>query len=139
MIWMAVQFKDFYRDYLTDYRNRSAFWFNGNHPGAFGPIVQDHRPGDARLIYLSESLPWIRQHWKLYLIRTGRIDLLQRTVYFSLEHLDLRSVRPGSVLLTGWDDPVSRAFAKTTAVTMAGVTSDRDGSISFVRYERAPD
>src|SRR5258706_14524438 len=90
MIWMAVQFKDFYRDYLTDYRNRSAFWFNGNHPGAFGPIVQDHRPGDARLIYLSESLPWIRQHWKLYLIRTGRIDLLQRTAYFSLAHLDRR-------------------------------------------------
>jgi hypothetical protein len=138
MIWMAVQFKDFYRDYLTDYRNRSAFWFNGNHPGAFAPIVRDHPPGDERLIYLSESLPWIRQHWKLYLLRTGRTDLLSRTVYFSLERLDLGSVRPGSVLLTGWDDPVSRAFAKMSAVKMAGVTTDLDGSVSFVRFERAP-
>jgi 4-amino-4-deoxy-L-arabinose transferase-like glycosyltransferase len=138
MIWMAIQFTDFYRDYLTDFRRRSAFWFDGNHPGAFEPIVREYRPGDTRLIYLSESLPWIRQHWKLYLLRTGRMDLMPRTVYFSLDHLDLGGVRPGSVLLAGWDDPVSRAFAKTSAVKMAGVTSDRDGSISFVRYERAP-
>jgi 4-amino-4-deoxy-L-arabinose transferase-like glycosyltransferase len=138
MIWMAVQFKDFYHDYLTAYRNRSAFWFNGNHPGAFEPIVRDYRPGDPRIIYLSESLPWIRQHWKLYLLRTGRMDLLPRTMYFSLEHFDLASVRPGSVLLAGWDDPVSRAFARTNAVTIAGVTTDLDGSISFVRFERAP-
>jgi hypothetical protein len=139
MIWMAVQFKDFYRDYLTDYRSRSAFWFNGNHPGAFEPIVRDYRPGDTRLVYMSETLPWIRQHWKLYLLRTGRTDLLPRTVYFSLEHLDLNGVQPGSVLLTGWDDAVSRAFVKTSAVALAGVTSDPDGAISFMRFERAPD
>ena len=138
LIWMAIQFKGFYRDYLTDYRSRSAFWFNGNHPGAFAPIVRDDPPGDGKIIYLSESLPWIRQHRKLYLLSTGRMDLLPRTVYFSLEHLDLGSVRPGSVLLTGWDDPVSRAFAKMSAVKMVGVTTDRDGSISFARFERAP-
>jgi 4-amino-4-deoxy-L-arabinose transferase-like glycosyltransferase len=137
MIWMAVQFKDFYRDYMTDYRARSAFWFNGNHPGAFAPIVQDHPAGGTARIYLSESLPWVRQHWKLYLLRTGRMDLLPRTVYFSPDRLDLASVRPGSVLLTGWDDQVSRAFAKSSAVTMAGVTTDLDGSVSFVRFERA--
>ena len=137
MIWMGVQFKDFYRDYMTDYRCRSAFWFNGNHPGAFEPIVRDHPPGGTTLIYLSETLPWVRQHWKLYLLRTGRMDLLPRTVYFSLERLDLGNVRPGSVLLTGWDDPASRAFAQTSAVKMAGVTSNPDGSISFARFERA--
>ena len=83
LVWMGVQFNDFYRDYLTDYPRRSSFWFDGNHPGAFEPIVRAHPRDDRRLIYLSESLPRVREHWKLYLLGHGRKDLLGRTVYFS--------------------------------------------------------
>ncbi len=43
----------------------------------------DDPPGDGKIIYLSESLPWILQHWKLYLLSTGRMDLLPLTVVSS--------------------------------------------------------
>ena len=82
-VWMAVQFNGFYRDYLTDYPLRASFWFDGNHPGAFEPIVRQHPRDDRRLIYLSDGLPRIREHWKLYLLGQGRIDLLARTVFFN--------------------------------------------------------
>ena len=135
-IWMAVQFDGFYRDYLTAYRVRSAFWFHGNHPGAFEPIVREYPPGDPRLIYLSDGLPWIRQHWKLYLLRRGRTDLLARTVYFTLRDLDLTGVRPGSVLLTGAGDPVERELLKMSAVRAVAQVAEPDGSLSFTRFER---
>jgi 4-amino-4-deoxy-L-arabinose transferase-like glycosyltransferase len=144
-IWMAVQFNGFYRDYLTGYRVRSAFWFNGNHPGAFEPIVQHYppfpkggrpAPGDPEFIYLSDGLPWIRQHWKLYLIMRGRTDLLTRTVYFTPHGFDLTGVTPGSVLLTGANDPAERELLKTAGVRTVAHTVEPDGSFSFTRFER---
>ncbi len=63
-VWMAVQFDGFYRDYMTDYPIRASSWFDGNHPGAFEPLVRQHPRDDRRLIYLSSGLPRIREHWE---------------------------------------------------------------------------
>ena len=136
LIWMTVQFNGFYRDYLTDYRKRAGFWFDGNHPGAFEPLVDQHAPDDRRFIYVSERLPRIREHWKLYLLSRRRIDLLKRTVFFSQQDLQLAAVRPGSLLLTGADDPVERAFLKMDAVRPVTQVTDPDGSPSFTIFER---
>jgi hypothetical protein len=134
-VWMAYQFQGFYRDYQTHYRVRSAFWFNGNHPGAFAPIVRDYGPGDPRPVYLFDGLPWIREHWRLYLLQHGRTDLLARTVYFRLEDLDLAKIRTGSLLLTGWDDAASRALTNMNGVHLVAQTVEPDGTIAFVRFE----
>jgi hypothetical protein len=134
--WMAVQFDGFYRDYLTAYRVRSAFWFHGNHPGAFAPIVGLYPRADSRLVYLSDGLPRIREHWKLYAISRGRPDLLARTVYFTQQSLHLTDVRPGSVLLTGADDAAERSFLKMSAVKAIAHTVEPDGSPSFTLFER---
>jgi hypothetical protein len=136
LVWMAVQFKDFHREYLTAYPTTAAFWFDGNHPGAFEPLVSQHPPSDQRFIYLSNTLPRIKDHWKLYLYRRGRPELLKRTIYFSREDLRLSAVRPGSLLLTGVDDPVERAFRKMPAVKPVEQITEPDGTPSFTIFER---
>jgi 4-amino-4-deoxy-L-arabinose transferase-like glycosyltransferase len=136
LVWMIVQFDGFYRDYLTDYRKRAAFWFDGNHPGAFEPLVRQHAPDDPRFIYLSTGLPRVKDHWKLYLLSRGRTDLLKRTVFFTQQDLQLAFVKPGSLLLTGADDPVERSFLKMEAVTVVAHITDPDGSPSFTLFER---
>jgi hypothetical protein len=135
-VWMAVQFDGFYRDYLTDYPIRASFWFDGNHPGAFDPIISQHPRSDRRLIYLSSGLPRIREHWKLYLLNQGRIDLLARTVFFNQQDFRLAAVRPGSLLLTGADDPVERSFQKMVAVQAVSHITEPDGTPSFTIFER---
>jgi 4-amino-4-deoxy-L-arabinose transferase-like glycosyltransferase len=136
VVWMGVQFKDFYREYLTAYPTMAAFWFDGNHPGAFEPLVSQHPPSDPRFVYLSNALPRVKDHWKLYLLRRGRRDLLKRTIYFSQEDLQLSAIRPGSLLLTGADDPVERAFRKMPAVKVIERITEPDGSPSFTIFER---
>jgi 4-amino-4-deoxy-L-arabinose transferase-like glycosyltransferase len=135
-VWMTVQFDGFYRDYLTAYPIRASFWFDGNHPGAFEPIVSQHTRDDRRFIYLSLGLPRIKDHWKLYLLRRGRMDLLKRTVFFAQEDIQLAAVRPGSVLLTGAGDPVERSFLKMAAVKVVAHITEPDGSPSFTIFER---
>jgi hypothetical protein len=135
-VWMIVQFNGFYRVYLTDYPTMAGFWFDGNHPGAFDPIIDQHLPNDPRFIYFSKSLPRIKDHWKLYLFRRGRADLLKRTIYFSREDLRLYGIRPGSLLLTGVDDPVERAFRKMPAVKSVEQITEPDGTPSFTIFER---
>jgi hypothetical protein len=133
---MALQFNDFYRDYLTAYPLRAAFWFDGNHPGAFDPIVRQHPPADPRLIYISSTLPRIKDHWKLYLLGRGRYDLLKRTVFFAQEDIHLDGVRPGTLLLTGADDPVERSFLRLPDVKRVARITEPDGSPAFAIFER---
>ncbi len=135
-VWTIVQFDGFYREYLTEYRNRAAFWFGGNHPGAFEPLVSQHPPDDRRFIYLSAALPRIQDHWKLYLLSRGRTDLLKRTVLFSQHDLQLAFVTPGSLLLTGADDRVERSFLKVDAVRPVTRVTDPDGAPAFTIFER---
>jgi 4-amino-4-deoxy-L-arabinose transferase-like glycosyltransferase len=136
-VWMGVQFNGFYRDYLTDYPRRASFWFDGNHPGAFEPLVRQHPRDDRRFIYISDGLPRVREHWKLYLLGHGRKDLLTRTVFFT-QGLPLEAVRPGSLLLTGADDPVERSFLKLAAVQAIDHITEPDGTPSFTIFERTP-
>jgi hypothetical protein len=136
VVWMGVQFSGFYRHYMTGYRSSVGFWFDGNHPGAFEPLVSQSPPDDRKFIYLSSALPHITDHWKLYLISRGRTDLLKRTVMFTLQDLQLESVKPGSLLLIGADDPVERSLRTMAAVRPAAQVTDPDGSPSFTIFER---
>lgn len=135
LVWMTVQFEGFYRDYLTEYPLRASSWFDGNHPGAFEPIVRQHPRDDRRLIYLSDGLPRVREHWKLYLLGHGRKDLLGRTVFFA-QDLGLSGIAPGSLLLTGTDDPVERSFRKLDAVRAVAQITEPDGAPAFTIFER---
>jgi 4-amino-4-deoxy-L-arabinose transferase-like glycosyltransferase len=134
-VWMVMQFAGFYREYMTVYPLRASAWFDGNHPGAFEPIVRQHPREDRRLIYVSSGLPRIKEHWKLYLLGHGRKDLLGRTVFFT-QDLGLTGVAPGSILLTGTDDPVERSFLKMDAVRVVARITEPDGARAFTIFER---
>ena len=133
--WMAVQFEGFYGDYLTDYPRRASFWFDGNHPGAFEPIVRTHLRDDRRFIYVSDGLPRIKEHWKLYLLGHGRKELFTRTVFFTQQDIHMEAITLGSLLLTGADDPVERSFLKLDAVEAVAHIAEPDGRPSFTIFE----
>jgi 4-amino-4-deoxy-L-arabinose transferase-like glycosyltransferase len=143
-VWMTIQFRDFYHVYRTGYRDQTAFWFNGNHPEAFEPILTRYPPltkgehpraRDPQFVYLNQKLPWIYQHWKLFLIVHGRTDLLSRTVYFDSD-FDVERAAPGTLLLTGAGDPIERKFLKQSAVRPIDHIGEPDGSLSFTIFER---
>jgi 4-amino-4-deoxy-L-arabinose transferase-like glycosyltransferase len=102
---VPLHFCFFLFDYFGDYRVRTGFWFEGNHREALETIIarepQDHPPA----IYLNaDRLPYIDDYWRMYLIKHGRQDLLDRTVDFSWKTLDVERVPAGSVLLTRVED-----------------------------------
>jgi len=135
-VWMVVQFNEFYREYQFNYPIRASPWFDGNHPGAFDAIVQRYGSDDRTFIYLSNGLPRIREQWKLYLLGHRRRDLLSRTVVFTPQDLHFEVVRAGSLLLTGADDPVERAFQKMPEVRAVTQIMEPDGTPSFTIFER---
>lgn len=59
-------------------------------------------------------------------------------MYFSPQELQLAYVQPGSLLLTGADDPVERSLLKLQAVRRVSQVTDPDGSPSFNIFERTP-
>ena len=99
LVLIPIQFCAFYVDYFTTYRVRSAFGFGGNIRGALEEIIDRDRKGDVRPVYLSTDVKFVDLYWRLYVIKHGREDLLEQTVYFDSRTLDVRSVPPGSLVL----------------------------------------
>ena len=135
-IWMVTQFGDFHWEYFHDYRRRAAFWFNNNHAGAFEPILNDHSPGDPRPVYLSARLPFIHYHWKLRLLQQGRTDLLDRTIFFHAEHLDIATLPVGTTLLTNADAADQRWLLGTGRFQVHREIYDLDGALTFTHLRK---
>jgi hypothetical protein len=102
---VPLHFLFFSVDYYRDYPPRAAFWFNWNRRGAIEELLARERQHPAPAIYLStHHIAYIEAYWRLYLIKYGRRDLLQRTVYFDSDGFDVQSIPTGSLLLVGPDD-----------------------------------
>ncbi|MFM8533260.1 MAG: ArnT family glycosyltransferase [Acidimicrobiia bacterium] len=117
LIAMPLQFAAFYRDYFTDYRIRSAAWFEYNQRGAMEEVIA--RAGDADRIWISQGLPWSDYYWPFYLDRFGRRDLLARTHYFDPVAADLNAAPAGTyVLCRASEEPrlISAGFARVAAI-----------------------
>jgi 4-amino-4-deoxy-L-arabinose transferase-like glycosyltransferase len=101
VVLIPLQFLFFYGDYFTQYRVRSAFGSEGNLQGAVEEIIERAPRESSRAVYLSKNMRFIEIYWKLYLLKHGREDLLERTVYFDSKSLDSRAVPRGSLILNG--------------------------------------
>jgi len=134
---IPLQFAFFYADYLTAYRVRSAFWFNGNNRGALEEIIAAAPPGSTVPVYLSENIPFIHFYWKLYLLKHHREDLLARTVFFTLENLHVDALPPDHIVLTNVDDGVERALIGSGRMKRVKIIGEPDGMATFARLERA--
>jgi hypothetical protein len=135
-IWMVTQFGDFHTEYFHGYRQRAAFWFNNNHPAAFEPILSEHAPGDPRPVYLSARLPFIRYHWTLRLLQQHRTDLLDRTVFFHAEQLNLDALPVGTTLLTNADAADQRWLLATGRFRVHTHIFDLDGALTFTHLRK---
>lgn len=110
----AVHLSFFLVEYYGDYRGRSAFWFNKNHRGAFEEMLALEARSPVPAIYLTSGKdPYVDAYWRLTLIKHGKPELLQRTVYFNGETLDVSTVPAGSLLLTIPDDTRIEALVET--------------------------
>lgn len=135
VVLIPAQFAYFYLDYLTNYRLRSAFWFNGNNRSALEEIIAADPQTSARPVYLADNIPFIPFYWKLYLIKHHREDLLARTVFFNLGNLDAANVPADSLILTS-DDAVKRALIASGQFQQAKLIFDPDGTTPFARLEK---
>jgi hypothetical protein len=106
LVAMPVQYAYFYRDYFTDYRIRSASWFD---PIDFRDVAEYLISADAsaRLpaVYLSRDLDDVAPRWRFYLAKLDHEDLASRTQYFSADVLDAHQVPAGSLLVFYANDP----------------------------------
>jgi hypothetical protein len=132
---VPLQFSYFCFDYMTSYRTRSAFWFNGNNRGALEEIVAEDPPSDGPPIYLADNIPFIHYYWPLYQIKHHREDLEAHTVYFNLDTLDVKTIPAGSIILTA-DDALKRAMTRSGRFRELRLIYNPDGATVFARLER---
>jgi len=141
-----VQFSSFYRDYMSAYRIRSAYWFEGNIRGAIDEIIdRDNdaatrtRSGEAlteRTVYLSTTVPWIEWYWRLYLIKHAREDLLKRTVYFDPKQVNPLAMPERSLVLADVHDIPEPSLRNAGSSVRVTLVSGSNQDVEFVVLER---
>jgi hypothetical protein len=118
---MPVQFVWFAHDYFTDYRVRSSLWLGGNLRGALETLIdmdrQDHPPHIYFSVLASTSglmdirNRWMSTYWQFYLIKHGRLDLLDRTR--SLGLANVRDMPAGSLVLANVGETNAEALIRS--------------------------
>jgi hypothetical protein len=124
----AIQFGVFYRDYLTEYRIRSAGWFD---PYDFRKISRYVVSTDAQrpvpAVYLSPLMDYAGYRWKFFLQTQNRNDLFERSRYLPAD-ANIAGVASGSLLVFAGQDPAIERVLKTGTSTIATTIVDEAGS-----------
>jgi hypothetical protein len=130
---MPIEYGYFFRDYFTDYRVRSAWWFDSIdfRDVAEFLIARDSRSGGPA-VYLSQDLDDVAPRWRFYMAKHGREDLAARTHYFTASRLDLGQVPGGSFLVLYANDPHLPALLGTGTCTIATQVTDIAGGKSAI-------
>jgi 4-amino-4-deoxy-L-arabinose transferase-like glycosyltransferase len=100
LVAIPVQFAQFYRDYMGDYRVRSAQWFEGDLAGALEEVIAREPAGAVRPVYLGSDISWVDWYWKVYTLKHGREDLDGRV--FDATHPE--QIAPGGFLVARFSD-----------------------------------
>jgi len=133
LLAMPIQYAYFYRDYLTDYRVRSAFWFD---PIDFRDVAEYVMSSDSSAhvptVYLSQDLDDVAARWRFYLAKHNREDLLARTRMIAADGLDLSEAPAGSLLVFYANDPKAAALLGAAKCSVEKVVIDVAGSKSAV-------
>jgi 4-amino-4-deoxy-L-arabinose transferase-like glycosyltransferase len=133
LLGMPIEYGYFFRDYFTDYRVRSAWWFDSIdfRDVAEFLIARDSRSGGPA-VYLSQDLDDVAPRWRFYMAKHGREDLAARTHYFTASRLDLGQVPGGSFLVLYANDPHLPALLGTGTCTIATQVTDIAGGKSAI-------
>jgi 4-amino-4-deoxy-L-arabinose transferase-like glycosyltransferase len=129
------EFVPFYRDYMTRYRLRSAFWFESNRRGALEEVIARDHPRPIPQIYISRTPRWIDWYWKWYLAKAGRPELFARTIFNVPGELDPATMPAHSVVLGEVEEVEAAPVFRTGAQRVAQIP-EVDGTVSFIVFER---
>lgn len=133
LLAMPIQYAFFHRDYFSDYRTRSASWFDPvNFRGVAEYVIGNTTTGAAPEVYLSRDLDDGAARWGFYLMKHSRQDLSRRTRFFSTNDLDLGGVPAGSLLVLYANDPKLAAFLGPEKCSVAKEVMDAAGGKAAV-------
>jgi 4-amino-4-deoxy-L-arabinose transferase-like glycosyltransferase len=129
---MPFQFTYFYRDYIGEYRVRSAHWFDPpNFQGVAAYLLKDAGPVPPA-VYFSADLDDVGPRWRFYLAKVGREDLLQRTRYFGEGAVDVNGIPAGALLVLYSNDARAAALVQSNSCAVAKVIVDLTGANSAI-------
>jgi predicted membrane-bound mannosyltransferase len=136
----VAQFQQYARDYFTDYPARAAEAFLFNRRGGFEYVIGQSAADTVPAIYLSQldrDVESIRQHWRFYLIKHGREDLLSRTVILGeSQTLDLATVPPNSTILGRIGDPAIATLLARGELTLEMPIPEPGGRPFYAVFRR---
>jgi 4-amino-4-deoxy-L-arabinose transferase-like glycosyltransferase len=133
VLGMAVQFQQFYRDYMGGYRERSSVWFESNRDGAFDRLVGLAAPTQARM-YVSDGIPLVHFSWEFYASKHERPDLTRDVAYFNPDD-DVSRAPRGSLFLAPYEGEMSRVHG-SRAMTRIAVVENADRHPAFAIYRQ---
>lgn len=119
-----IQFAEFYFDYFTHYKLRSAFYYD---PVAFRDVAQylfDQAPAPA--YYFADDLDDASAKWRFYAIKRSRQQLLARTRYVAVDGPEPAAALGGSFLVMYVDRPKLVALEQPGQWAVVKVIKDVD-------------
>jgi len=132
---IPLQFAWFYRDYMTGYRVRSAFWFERDQRGAVDAVIAREPPDHSVPVYLSSDIQWLEENWRLYTLKHSRADLIGRAVFVDPRQLTATTMPAGALLISEGADPVVRALLDRGALTQVALITEPDPQFSYIVAE----
>jgi len=130
---MPVQYAFFNYDYFTDYRRRSAYWFD---PIDFRDVAEfvfaDDAGGGVPEVYFSRDLDDGAARWDFYVAKHGRLELMPRTRYIDAAMFDGSDAPSGSLAVFYSNDPKVPVLLKTGDWSLAKAIVHAGGATSAV-------
>jgi 4-amino-4-deoxy-L-arabinose transferase-like glycosyltransferase len=98
-LMMVLQFGGFYRDYLDNYRIRSAHWFDPTaFRGAAEAVIREDQHAPVTRVYLPSGFYDAGAKWRFYTIKHSARGLFERTEYYTAA-AQLAGAAAGSVAI----------------------------------------
>lgn len=132
----AAQFAYFTHDYFGDYRLNSIGWFGSNLRGTVDEVLRERESDPPEAIYISTTIPYAMENWKLYLAGRHRDDWWPRLRSFDAKS-NLTSIPRGSLVIepAAGGQPLDPAAASPGLVQTAMVVAP-EGGTRFMILER---
>ena len=139
LVLMPAQFALFYRDYMGDYRLRTAVWFERNIRELAAQVLDSDRHRPVPAVYLtSREIPWIRYQWHFFLLKSGHTELLERTIYFSPDEFNPSTLPSGALVVASPGGIVQKQVEPTGLFEPPLAITEPTGETSFLVYSRKP-
>jgi hypothetical protein len=111
LVLQPIQFVGVYRDYLSDYRVRSAASYDPTAFAEAAPFLVEAALGDAGpAIYFTAPLYDVSAKWRFWTTRLEHRELLARTRYFDGQLARVSDAAAGSIAVIPHDDAVIDAW-----------------------------